>query len=139
MQDLAAAVSVGRSLRVCSLIAASCLTYSHDDRLNETHVSLAVHSKSPFITMRGKRDKREVEAEHQGLQAAICDLKTLGEVDPRPNMAILSLIGMGLKRSYGIAAKFFSALGNNFINIEMISQGASEVRITLHYRTIPRD
>ena len=77
--------------------------------------------------MRGKKDKSEIDEQHLDLQAAISDLGRFGEVDPRPDMAILSLIGMGLKNSSGIAAKFFSALGNNFINIEMISQGASEV------------
>ena len=97
-------------------------------RLNETHVSLAVHSKTPFITMRGKRDTQEVAMQHQHLHSAILELQDLGVVEVQHNMAILSLIGIGLKHSYGLAGKFFSALGNNFINIEMISQGASEVR-----------
>ena len=60
------------------------------------------------------------------LRAAIDKLQALGKVEIHENMVILSLIGKGLKHSYGIAGKFFSALGDNFINIEMISQGASE-------------
>ena len=45
-------------------------------------------------------------------------------------MAIISLIGQELKRSIGIAGRFLTALGDNNINIEMISQGASEINIS---------
>ena len=35
-----------------------------------------------------------------------------------------------MKHTTGIAGKTFTALGRNNINIEMISQGASEINIT---------
>lgn len=73
--------------------------------------------------MRGKREGEDARAQQSGLQYAISKLERLGSVE---NMAIISLIRKGLKRSYGIAGVFFCALGNCFINIEMISQGASE-------------
>jgi aspartate kinase len=38
-------------------------------------------------------------------------------------MAIVSLVGKQLKNMIGISGKFFSVLGRNNINIEMISQG----------------
>jgi uncharacterized membrane protein len=40
-----------------------------------------------------------------------------------PDMAIVSLVGKQLKNMIGISGKFFSVLGDNNINIEMISQG----------------
>ncbi|KAG8525819.1 uncharacterized protein KY384_000579 [Bacidia gigantensis] len=96
-------------------------------RLNETHVSLAVHSKSSLITMVGQKDREDDLSQHHNLDSAIEELKAYGSVEVLHKMAILSLIGRGLKRSFGMAGKMFSALGNNNINIEMISQGASEV------------
>jgi aspartate kinase len=91
--------------------------------LNETHVSLAVHSKTPFIKGASAEDQEELLNQHQDLQNAIEELKSYGTVDVVHNMAILSLIGLQLKRSIGIAGKMFTALGDNNINIEMISQG----------------
>jgi hypothetical protein len=38
-------------------------------------------------------------------------------------MAILSLVGKQMKNMIGIAGKMFSTLGENNVNIEMISQG----------------
>lgn len=38
-------------------------------------------------------------------------------------MAILSLVGQGLKNMVGISGRFFCVLGEAGINVEMISQG----------------
>jgi len=97
---------------------------------NETHVSLAVHSKTPFIREAGEKDKEDLQNQHKDLQNAIAELGNYGTVDVVHNMAILSLIGTQLKKSIGIAGRFFTALGNADINIEMISQGASEINIS---------
>ena len=40
-------------------------------------------------------------------------------------MAILSLVGKQMKNMVGVAGKMFSTLGENNVNIEMISQGES--------------
>ena len=45
-------------------------------------------------------------------------------------MAILSLVGRGQKHCVGIAGRMFSVLGQEKINIDMISQGASEINIS---------
>lgn len=45
-------------------------------------------------------------------------------------MAILSLVGRQMKNMVGIAGKMFSVLAKEGVNIEMISQGASEINIS---------
>ena len=45
-------------------------------------------------------------------------------------MAIISLVGRQLRSMVGISGRFFSTLGDHGINIEMISQGASEINIS---------
>ncbi len=47
-----------------------------------------------------------------------------------PNMSILSLVGRLMKNSIGISGRMFSILSHHRINIEMISQGASEINIS---------
>ena len=48
--------------------------------------------------------------------------------DSDPNIARVSLIGAGMKAESGIASKMFSILGENKINIAMIS--TSPIRIS---------
>ena len=71
----------------------------------------------------GEQDAEDLLNQHKDLQCAIKELSEYGAVDVVKNMAIISLVGLQLKRSIGIAGKLFTALGDNNINIEMISQG----------------
>ncbi len=66
----------------------------------------------------------------QDLDEALHDLKQLGTVSVRKGMAILSLVGEGMRRSVGTAGQMFSRLADQGINIEVISQGASEINIS---------
>lgn len=66
----------------------------------------------------------------QNLDQAIRDLKQHGTVSVRSGMAILSLVGEGMRSSVGTAGKMFSKLADQGINIEVISQGASEINIS---------
>ena len=72
-----------------------------------------------------------ITVENSGrLQTAIADLEQLGSVSVKNDMAILSLVGRGQRHCVGLAGKMFSVLAGDNINIEMISQGASEINIS---------
>ncbi|KAJ3408490.1 Aspartokinase [Chytridiales sp. JEL 0842] len=81
---------------------------------SEVHVSMAL---GPFAT-------------EKKLSKAIPDLKKYGQVDIVTDMAILSLVGREMRNSVGIASRMFATLARNGVNIEMISQGASEINIS---------
>ena len=57
-------------------------------------------------------------------------LERLGDVEIVPGRAILAMVGEGMKFSKGTAGRMFNALGAGGVNIEMISQGASEINIS---------
>ena len=86
---------------------------------SEVHVSMALHSEAPLLF--GTGDGYQIV--DKDLKGAISDLRSLGTVDIIPDMAILSLVGKQMKNMVGIAGLMFSTLGQNYINIEMISQG----------------
>ena len=65
-----------------------------------------------------------------GLMEMEEDLRKLGKVSIIPKRAILSLVGENMKHVPGVAGNMFSALAQNNINIEMITQGASEINIS---------
>lgn len=68
--------------------------------------------------------------DNTNLERALGDLKKLGKVEVRENMAILSLVGQGMQHAIGMSGKMFNALAQENINIEVISQGASEINIS---------
>ncbi|KAJ4167690.1 hypothetical protein NW754_011508 [Fusarium falciforme] len=82
---------------------------------SEVHVSMAIHAGS-----------HQVEA----FASATEELAECGEVSVLTDMAILSLVGAEMKNMVGIAGRMFSTLGEHNVNLEMISQGASEINIS---------
>ncbi|GAA6012317.1 hypothetical protein JCM10207_002801 [Rhodosporidiobolus poonsookiae] len=81
---------------------------------SEVHVSMAIHG----------------EIRKTILERVVRDLKVVGEVSFSRDMAILSLVGKHMKNMVGTAGKMFTTLAEGNINIEMISQGASEINIS---------
>ncbi|EXJ86477.1 aspartate kinase [Capronia epimyces CBS 606.96] len=95
---------------------------------SEVNMSMALHSEAPLYTGGGDDEYKIVD---QDLRGAIDELKSFGTVDIIPDMAIVSLVGKQMKNMVGIAGRMFSTLGENNVNIEMISQvGASEINIS---------
>ncbi|KAJ3009909.1 UNVERIFIED_CONTAM: Aspartokinase [Siphonaria sp. JEL0065] len=81
---------------------------------SEVHVSMAL---GPHIS-------------EEKIQLAVEELQKYALVDTLSNMTILSLVGREMRRMVGIAALMFSTLSKHSINLEMISQGASEINIS---------
>lgn len=88
---------------------------------SEVHVSMALHSDSPLVTGGGEDEEKQIVNDQ--LRGAVTELKRYGAVDLLDGMAILSLVGRQMKHMVGIAGKMFLTLGENNVNIEMISQG----------------
>ncbi|CUS11205.1 unnamed protein product [Tuber aestivum] len=80
---------------------------------SEVHVSLALLNTSPHA-----------------IAAAVEALETYGAVDARGGLCIVSLVGRHMKRMVGVAGRMFAALAEAGVNVEMISQGASEIGIS---------
>ncbi len=59
------------------------------------------------------------------------DLKNLGDVMVEEKQAIVCLVGQQIRGKVGIAAKVFNTVAAGEINVRMISQGASEINITI--------
>ncbi|KAF7318296.1 hypothetical protein HMN09_00338300 [Mycena chlorophos] len=64
------------------------------------------------------------------LERLIKELQKIGTVSVHHDMAILSLVGKHMCNMIGIAGRMFTTLAQGKVNIEMISQGASEINIS---------
>jgi aspartate kinase len=99
---------------------------------SEVHVSMALHSEQSMVSPSANGStSNDVDIQDERLQGAVIDLAALGNVDLAHDMAIVSLVGKDLKNMTGISGRFFSVLGENNINIEMISQGKTMIPITI--------
>ena len=81
---------------------------------SEVHVSMAVHTPG---------------SDFSSFETAVKDLRECGDVSVLHDMTILSLVGAEMKNLPGIAGKMFSTLGENHVNLEMISQGMLQGRL----------
>ncbi|KAK1988174.1 aspartate kinase [Colletotrichum cereale] len=68
---------------------------------------------------------------HQRLRA---ELEKFGKVTITENMSIVTVVGHKMQNMVGIAAEIMSALASAKINIFMVSQGASEISVSLIVR-----
>ncbi|WVQ74304.1 hypothetical protein IAR50_003901 [Cryptococcus sp. DSM 104548] len=64
------------------------------------------------------------------LDRLVKDLEKIGDITVSKDMAILSLVGRNMRNAIGSAGLMFASLARAMINIEMISQGASEINIS---------
>jgi len=65
----------------------------------------------------------------ENLDKAVEDLKQYGKIEIITQKALICVVGASIIEKTNVAGKIFSILGNNNINIEMISQGASHVSL----------
>ncbi len=55
--------------------------------------------------------------------------KIIKKLDVTTNVAIIALIGSGMRGTVGVASKVFGAIGKNKVNVSMITQGSSELNL----------
>jgi aspartate kinase len=89
------------------------------------------HEKSIDVVATSEVSVSVTVDNEDGLDAVHEDLKSIGDVKIVRNRAIVCIVGEGMKQTSGVGARIFSALGEAKVNIEMVSEGASEINLTL--------
>ena len=62
-----------------------------------------------------------LELEHLG--------KTIKKLEVTPDVAIIALIGSGMRGTVGVASRVFGAAQKKNVNVAMITQGSSELNL----------
>ena len=70
-------------------------------------------------------EKRDLEPAYKALEKA--NLNVAEEIDRVTDIALVGIVGEGLVKTPGLAARAFTAVANAGVNVEMISAGASRV------------
>jgi len=67
----------------------------------------------------------------QQVVAAIHRLANPDTIDIEADLALIAVVGRGMKSQRGTAGRIFSALAHNNVNVKMIDQGSSELNIII--------
>jgi aspartate kinase len=127
-QDVVKAIAAKKGVTVISVTSLRMLdAYGFLARVFEVfgkhRVSVDVISTSEVNISLTVDQKEEIEC-------VVAELSDIAEVSVREDRAIVCVVGEGMRREPGIAGRIFCRLGEKNMNVEMISQGASEINIS---------
>ena len=87
------------------------------------------HMPSGIDTMTIFVDMKEFITKEQAVIAQLHQAVNPDVIDLEANLALIAIVGRGMKNSTGLACRVFKALADEKINIKMIDQGSSELNI----------
>ena len=94
------------------------------------------HMPSGIDTMTIVVNTKEFVPHEQEILAGIHRAVNPDRIDLESDLALIAIVGRGMKASRGTAAKVFNALAKKKINIKMIDQGSSEQNIIVGVRNV---
>ena len=87
------------------------------------------HMPSGIDTMTIFVNKHDFEAKEQQILSGIHKAVKPDHIELESNLALVAVVGRGMKATRGTAGRIFSALAHAHINVKMIDQGSSELNI----------
>lgn len=89
------------------------------------------HAPSGIDTMTVFAHQDEFMDKEQKVVAGIHRIANPDTIDIESDLALLAVVGRGMKSTRGTAGRIFSALAHSNINVKMIDQGSSELNIII--------
>lgn len=89
------------------------------------HVPSGIDTMSIFV------DQKDFEGKEQQILAELQKETGADSIDLDTNLALIAVVGRGMKSTRGTAGRIFAALAHANVNIKMIDQGSSELNIII--------
>lgn len=89
------------------------------------------HVPSGIDTMTVFVHQEEFEAHEQQVLADIHRMTNPDHIEVETGLALIAVVGRGMKSTRGTAGRIFSALAHANVNVKMIDQGSSELNIII--------
>ncbi len=96
--------------------------------LEENGISFE-HFPSGIDTMTVVVGTKELQKKRADILAGICKMVNPENIFVEENLALIAIVGRGMVKAKGTAARIFTALANAGVNIRMIDQGSCELNI----------
>lgn len=97
----------------------------------ETQSISIEHVPSGIDTMTVFVHQEEFEAHEQQVLADIHRMTNPDHIEVETGLALIAVVGRGMKSTRGTAGRIFSALAHANVNVKMIDQGSSELNIII--------
>ena len=101
------------------------LTAFEENGINFEHMPSGIDTMTVFV------HEPEFEKKEQKVISAIHRLAQPDSVDLESDLALIAVVGRGMKSTRGTAGRIFSALAHAKVNVKMIDQGSSELNIII--------
>ncbi len=92
------------------------------------------HLPSGIDTVSVILPKTEFETKEREILESLSRLLKPDKIEIDRDIALVTMVGKGMRSVSGIAARFFTALGEEHINIKMIDMGSNEINCTIGVR-----
>ena len=89
------------------------------------------HLPSGIDTMTVFVHQDEFRHKEQSVVSAIRRMTNPDTIDIESDLALIAVVGRGMKSTRGTAGRIFSALAHAHVNVKMIDQGSSEINIII--------
>lgn len=96
-----------------------------DNGISFEHVPSGIDTLTVFV------HQDEFMHKEQKVVAAIHRLAEPESIEIESDLALIAVVGRGMKSTRGTAGRIFSALAHNNVNVKMIDQGSSELNIII--------
>ena len=96
-----------------------------DSGISFEHVPSGIDTMTVFV------HQDEFMHKEQQVVAAIHRLAEPDSIEIESDLALIAVVGRGMKSTRGTAGRIFSALAHNNVNVKMIDQGSSELNIII--------
>lgn len=99
-----------------------------DNHISIEHMPSGIDTMSVFVhqTEFEEKEQRVIAGIHQAVQPDSVDLES--------DLALIAVVGRGMKAKRGTSGKIFDALAQAHVNVRMIDQGSSELNIVIGVR-----
>lgn len=87
------------------------------------------HMPSGIDTLSIIADAASLEGKQEQLLSELRKAVEPDSLEIEPDIALLAVVGRGMRRTRGTAARIFAALAHGRINVKMIDQGSSELNV----------
>ena len=89
------------------------------------------HMPSGIDTLSVMVHQSEFEAKEQNVLSGISKAVNPDHIDIQSDLALIAVVGRGMKATRGTAGRIFAALAHANVNVRMIDQGSSELNIII--------
>lgn len=99
----------------------------------DNHISIE-HMPSGIDTMTVLVHQSEFEEKEQKVIAGIHQAVQPDSIELESDLALIAIVGRGMKSKRGTSGRIFSALAHAHVNVKMIDQGSSELNVVVGVR-----